>query len=290
MPPSLLQCQPQPVHKVYMKFKEGSIPVFMDKELVACTTCDPVLLEDLAFGPIRLTTAASSSNSGGGSGPRGGMASGDGHGSRGGVASSRRGGRGARGRGSSQRSQGDHGDDGWGSGPGGGGGGGVLQGASHNSGQATPGYSGGVASMPSGYNRENTSNRSAMTQYHHTPTYNGETIIADIIYILATPPLNIAAMPTFGSGSGHNPITCNCGDEAILLTVRKEDSVNKGVKKVQFLPCMSIDITLQVASSTSVHAQQEVGVTSSCGPINHHWYHPQEVTHQQQQQLIIIIA
>lgn len=29
-------------------------------------------------------------------------------------------------------------------------------------------------------------------------------------------------------GTAANPITCNCGEDAILLTVRKQDSVNKG--------------------------------------------------------------
>ena len=57
----LPQCQPQPVHKILFRFKEGSVPLYVGPELVACSTCDPVLKEDLNFPPIKITTSSGSS-------------------------------------------------------------------------------------------------------------------------------------------------------------------------------------------------------------------------------------
>ena len=87
------------VHKVQLKLKEGSVPPYIPLQLEACTTCDPVLKDDLGFGPLKITaptegassTSSSSSGRGGarssqgtrGSGGRGRGSRGTGRGMRG---------------------------------------------------------------------------------------------------------------------------------------------------------------------------------------------------------------
>ena len=49
----LMQCQPQPVHKLKFKFKPGSVPAYLGLSYIGCSTCDEALKNDLQFGPIK---------------------------------------------------------------------------------------------------------------------------------------------------------------------------------------------------------------------------------------------
>jgi len=48
------------VHKVKLQLKEGAVPVYVDLVMVACTSCDPILRNDLNFPPIKLTQPTTS--------------------------------------------------------------------------------------------------------------------------------------------------------------------------------------------------------------------------------------
>ncbi|XP_064405762.1 DNA topoisomerase 3-alpha-like isoform X2 [Halichondria panicea] len=63
MDPSLCStCQPPPVHHLALSLKPGSVPPYLGSQLVGCSSCDPCFRNELDIRPIR----SSGDNSGGG--------------------------------------------------------------------------------------------------------------------------------------------------------------------------------------------------------------------------------
>ena len=57
-----MKCQPQPVHKLQLKFRPGSVPPYVGLEHIGCSTCDSTLTEDLQFRPIKSSNPNSNDN------------------------------------------------------------------------------------------------------------------------------------------------------------------------------------------------------------------------------------
>ncbi|XP_072168327.1 DNA topoisomerase 3-alpha-like [Diadema setosum] len=235
------ECRPGPVHKIKFKFKRGAVPPMMPQEYKGCIGgCDSTLKDvlDLNLSYLRRGSQSATGGSGqmsashvgrgrgrgdGGFGNRGGNGFGGG---RGGGEGGGGGGGGGGGRfgGGTQRDDGDdeeaahwfnsggtsssssannrtYGGGGGGRGRGGGGGGGGWNGTSSSSSRS---YSTSSFAGPT---------RAPLSQIASSRNRNGRDV----------------------SDSSGNAVVCNCGQDAIQLTVRKEGP-NQGR---QFFKCQS---------------------------------------------------
>ncbi|KAL5473608.1 hypothetical protein EMCRGX_G028112 [Ephydatia muelleri] len=212
-------CQPQPVHKLHLVFKAGQVPPYiMGPGVVGCSTCDPALVNDLNIEPIRTTAPPPT-----GGGARGSQAAGRGR------ASANRGGPGTaqRGRGVGGRGRGSGGGGGGGRGGGGDGGGGGSGGGSGGS-RVGGRERGGRGVRFGGSEREGGGERSGYDDG------GGEAMVWTAGTSSHTKPYGTSAPSSAIMSQPANGAVCGCGQDAVLLTVRKEDSVNKGR---QFYSC-----------------------------------------------------
>ncbi|XP_038064080.1 DNA topoisomerase 3-alpha-like [Patiria miniata] len=261
-------CQPGPVKKIKFKFKRGSVPPMMPSDYIGCVGgCDTMLKEALdlnlsylrpATQPQVPTTNARSNRGrggaqrgGGGANGRGGGNNRRGGGNGGGGAYGAGGGGGANG-GGGWTNGGGFGGGGGANGGGGGanGGGGLGGGGGTNGGRfggggganGGGGFGGGGANRGGGFGRGGGANGGGGFRGGGGARGGGSSGFSSNVP-QSRPPLNQvpAGGQSFFAGSnsngGENAVVCNCGSDALRLTVKKEGPNNGR----QFYKCNSGD-------------------------------------------------